>query len=118
MKIPAYGAKGKAPVSVFRKTKISGMAELAWDDAARDYHYEAPLGHTLYLHLPSPLKEKARYRLVAGAKVAGGASPAEFTFDSFSTRTESLHVNLVGYEAAVSSRSADLYAWLAIDPRQ
>src|SRR5688572_26760657 len=36
----AYGKKGKAPVKVFRKTKITGMAELAWVEAERDYHYE------------------------------------------------------------------------------
>lgn len=109
---PAYGAKGKHPVAVARKSKISGMAERAWDDAARDYHYEAPLGHTLYLKLPAPLKEKQRYRLEIGATVEPAPVPHEFVFDSAASRTEALHVNLVGYAADAAPKSADLYAWL------
>ncbi|MEK7475704.1 MAG: glycosyl hydrolase family 5 [Candidatus Coatesbacteria bacterium] len=109
---PAYGANGKHPVQVFRRSKISGMAQLTWDHDARDWHYETPMGHTLYLKLPSPLREGRRYRLVIGPKVDPAKSSTEFVFDSFSTRSEALHVNLVGYPADVPLHSADLYAWL------
>jgi len=109
---PAYGTAGRHPVAVARKTKISGMAERTWDEAARDYQYEAPLGHTLYLKLPSSLKEKQRYQLVIDPLVDPARVPHEFVFDSVATRSEALHVNLVGYAADAAPKSADLYAWL------
>jgi hypothetical protein len=34
------------------------------------------------------------------------------TFDIYNTRSEAVHVNLVGYVAASSHKAADLYAWL------
>jgi len=109
---PVYGTKGKHPAQVFRKSKISGMAQLEWEDANRDYHYETPLAHTLYLKLPSPLREKKRYRLVIDGKVDPGKASREFVFDSFSGVSEAIHVNLVGYPEGASANCADLYHWL------
>ena len=34
------------------------------------------------------------------------------TFDIYNTRSEAVHVNLVGYVAASDHKAADLYAWL------
>ncbi len=109
---PAYGPKGKSPVKIFRKTKITGMAQLNWVEANRDYHYETPLGHTLYLALPSPLRPGVKYSLVAEKPVQRGWKPVEVSFDPASTVSEAIHVNLVGYPGGDIPISADLYSWL------
>jgi hypothetical protein len=109
---PAYGAKGKHPAQVFRKAKISGMAQMEWVESARDFHYEAPLGHVIYLRLPSPLLEGKKYALVIGSKVDSAKPSKDFVFDIFQTRSEAVHVNLVGYRDDPSVKSADLYHWM------
>jgi hypothetical protein len=109
---PAYGAKGKHPSQVFRKSKISGMAQLEWVESVRDYHYETPMGHTMYLKLPSPLGEGKKYSLVIGSKIDSGKPSREFVFDIFQSRSEAVHINLVGYLDDPSVKSADLYHWM------
>jgi len=109
---PAYDGKGRAPAQVFRKAKINGMAQLQWDDAARDWHYETTLEHAIWLKLPSSLQPGKRYRLTVGGKVDPEKPSREFVFDIFQSRSEAIHVNLVGYPEGPSAKSADLYCWL------
>lgn len=109
---PDYGTSGKRPVAIHRKTKISGMAQTTWDSAARDWKYETPLGHTLYLKLPAPLKAGKSYRLAIGPAVVPGGTTTAVSFDAAGAVSEALHVNLAGYPEGLPLMSADLYAWL------
>lgn len=109
---PSYGPGGHAPVKVFRKSKINGMAQTIWDKTANDWHYETTLDHTLYLKLPSPLQEGKRYRLAIAVSVDARQPSRDFVFDSLTTKSEALHVNLVGYPSGATVHAADLYAWL------
>ncbi len=108
----AYGKKGKAPLKVHRKTKITGMAQLDWIEANRDYHYETPVGHELYLALPAALKPGAKYRVTIGAKVVPGRKTVEVSFDPFAGVSEAIHVNLVGFADDGTRKFADLYHWM------
>lgn len=109
---PAYSGQGRRPAAVFRKSRIGGMAQLQWNESARDYHYEAPLEHAIYLNLPSPLREGKRYRLAVDEKLDPGKASRELVFDSFRNTSEAIHANLVGYMDDPSVKAADLYHWM------
>lgn len=106
-----YGGSGKSPIQVFRKTKMNGMAELAWSDPW-DYDYEFTLEHFLYLKLPKPLQNGVSYTLHLPARANLDTTKISFTYDIFQSRSEAIKVNLVGYRADNSIKSADVYAWM------
>ena len=60
-------SSGKAPtiIAIYRKTKITGMAQLPWNKALKDHDYQAPVAHELYIELSEPLEEDKSYTLIA-----------------------------------------------------
>ena len=104
-----YGVTGRCVEAVHRKTKIAGMAQIRWNDELEDYEYETPLAHSLYLVLPSPLVEGARYLL--RSDLLGGAEWT-ISLDSFSSISEALHVNLHGASPSQGVIHCDLYHWM------
>lgn len=107
----AYGLSGASPVQVFRKTKMNGMAELAWS-APWDYDYEFTLEHFLYLRLPTPMQQGAGYTLAIPAAANIDTASVPVTYDIFQSRSEAIKVNLVGYRADDSIKSADVFVWM------
>ncbi len=107
---PAYGASGKSPSVVHRKSKLNGMAETTWGSG--DWNYEYTMEHTLFLKLPSPLQQGRGYRLVIDAATNADSAGRSFVFDVFNNVSEAVHVNLVGYAPASPVKAADLYLWL------
>lgn len=99
-------AQGVRPVSAFRKTKVNGT-DSQWPEANHT------LEHTLFLRLPRKLQQGKRYTLAIAAATNSDAPSREFTFDVFSSVSEAIHVNLVGYNPDHTvMKSADLYMWL------
>lgn len=106
----SYGATGKAPGAVYRKTKLNGMAETTWGSS--DWNYEYTREHTLFLKLTSSLQQGRHYKLAIAASTNSDSSARSFVFDVFANASEAVHVNLVGYSPSSPAKSADLYLWM------
>jgi endoglucanase len=105
-----YGTSGKNPTACSRKKKLSGHSQGAW--ASSDYTYEYTYEHWIYLKLPTPLQPGMAYTLDIAAATNADVTSKAFTFDIYNTRSEAVHVNLVGYAPDAAHKGADLYAWL------
>src|SRR5690606_30037518 len=66
--------------------------------------------HWLYLHLPEPLREGEKYVISTG-DLAGNGSEWEIDFSADKNRTESVHVNLVGYDPNAPQKYGYVYYW-------
>src|SRR6516162_5359312 len=92
------------PSAVFRRTKVNGTNR-DWPEA------EYTLEHTIYLRLPRALESGQAYTATIAPATNSDKSRRDFTFDSFRSVSEALHVNLVGYHPG-APKSADLYMCL------
>ncbi len=101
---------GKKPTAVHRKTKMSGQAEFEWTGG--DYRYEYVHDHWIYLKLPQSMQQGKTYTLEIDGSTNSDVSTRTFTYDIFSTRSEAIHVNLVGYASTATIKAADLYLWM------
>lgn len=107
-----YGTTGLNPVSCSRKTKLSGAAQFGWNSAASDWNYEYTFEHTIYLRLPHSLAQSNTYTVEIKPAVNSDAASRSFTFNIFTSRSEAVHVNLVGYLSDTSIKAADLHHWM------
>lgn len=107
-----YGTSGLHPDDCYRKSKLNGMAEMDWDVLADDWHYEYTMEHTVYLHLPYSLVQGSSYTIEINANTNSDVLSQALTFDIFNSRSEAVHVNLVGYLNDDSIKAADLYMWM------
>jgi hypothetical protein len=105
-----YGGAGRHPVACHRKKKLSGHAQMEWSGS--DFRYEYTYQHWIYLELPSPLQQGMSYTLEIASTTNSDIGSASVTFDIFNTRSEAVHVNLVGYAPETPHKAADLYQWL------
>ena len=105
-----YSAEGKNPDAVHRKSKVNGMAMNEW--AGSDWDYDYSKEHFIFLKLPHSLKPNATYTLEIDGSTHSLRSSAEFTFDIFSSRSEAIHTNLVGYLPDSRLKAADLYIYM------
>lgn len=105
-----YGATGRHPLDCFRKTKLSGHAQMEW--VGNDYRYETTYEHWIYLTLPSSLQQSMTYTLEIDPATHCDVGSTSIAFDVFSTRSEAIHVNLVGYVPDAAHKAADLYHWM------
>jgi endoglucanase len=105
-----YGSSGRNPLNCYRKSKLNGMAQMEW--AGSDYRYEHTMEHTIFLRLPSAMVQGRTYTIVINANTNTDVTSRTFTYDIFNSRSEALHVNLVGYYPATGVKAADVYYWL------
>ena len=77
-----------------------------------DYRYEYTYEHWIYLRLPNSLQQGMDYTLEIASATNSDTASAAFTFDIYSSRSEAIHVNLVGYAPDTPHKAADLYYWL------
>jgi hypothetical protein len=90
----------------YRKTKVNGNTN-KWPEPP------FTLEHTIFLKLPRKLEQGKHYTLTIDPAVSTDTTSRDFTFDAYSSVTEALHVNLIGYNPAhTAMKSADLYMWL------
>jgi hypothetical protein len=106
----SYGPTGKNPIACSRKKKLSGQAQLNW--VSNDYAYEYTYHHWIFLKLPTSLVQGVAYTLHMAGMTNVDIASYPFSFDIFNSRSEAVHVNLVGYAPDASHKAADLYAWL------
>ncbi|MDR1258168.1 MAG: glycoside hydrolase family 9 protein [Tannerellaceae bacterium] len=108
----AYGRGGLQPLNCYRKSKINGMGQFEWIEASRDYRYDYPQDHAIYLVLPRPMKDNCRYTVTINPATEADKTSAEVVFDIFNTRSEAIHTNIVGYMPGAGQNPADVYIWM------
>jgi endoglucanase len=109
-----YYEAARKPVKVERKSKGTEFTWLcqSWShstgciNSSPDHAKE----HWLYLYLPEPLREGEIYKVTTG-NLAGNGSEWEVDFSLIKNRTESIHVNLVGYDPRAPQKYGYVYHW-------
>jgi hypothetical protein len=105
-----YSDSRQNPKSCRRKKKLSGHAQLGWSGS--DYIYEYTYDHWIYLELPSSLRQGATYTLAIDPDTHSDTASVSMTFDIYHSRSEAIHINLVGYATEATHKAADLYCWM------
>lgn len=109
---PNYAGEGLNPVSCSRKSKLNGLAEMDWNSSEDDWNYEYTMEHHIFLELPHSMTQGKSYTLEISGSTNSDVNSRSFTYDIFSSRTEAIHTNLVGYSTRSSIKAADLYMWM------
>lgn len=105
-----YSGSGQNPQNCYRKKKLSGHAQLGWSGS--DYIYEYTYDHWIYIELPSSMQQGATYTLGINQAINSDTASAPIAFDIYSSRSESIHINLAGYAPEATIKAADLYYWM------
>lgn len=102
--------KGLHPVSVGRKSKgMDYSRKCKWNGKQCDN--DIVFEHWIYLELPAPMKRGKTYT-VKLTGLAENKNDAAITFDEFSTRSEAVHVNQLGYIPAAGQKFAYVSQWM------
>ena len=70
------------------------------------------LDHWIFLQLPKSMKQGCTYTVSIPEGIGTDASVADVTFDIWSSVSEAVHVNIIGYSPEEETKAADLYLWL------
>ena len=70
------------------------------------------LDHWIFLQLPKSMKQGCTYTVSIPEGIGADASVADVTFDIWSSVSEAVHVNIIGYSLEEETKAADLYLWL------
>jgi len=100
---PGY-AIGLKPLQVGRKTKGT---DFAWSSVQPYCAKE----HWLYLTLPQPMQRGGFYTVDTGALASNGRYWTVL-FDEARTRSEAVHVNLLGYVPGAPQKYAHVFHWM------
>ena len=77
-----------------------------------DHTLTGELDHWIFLRLPKPMKEGGAYTVHIPAGTGSDTESARIRFSSWTSFSEALHVNLLGYSTREERKAADLYLWL------
>ena len=91
-----------APKAIWRKSKPMNT----------DNTLSSELDHWLFLQLPQDMKQGCTYTVSLPKGIGLDQESASIRFDVWSTQSEALHVNIIGYSPAEQTHAADLYQWL------
>lgn len=70
------------------------------------------LDHWIFLQLPKSMKQGSTYTVSIPEAIGSDKTEAEVTFDIWSSVSEAVHVNIIGYSPEEETKAADLYMWL------
>lgn len=107
-----FGAAGKAPTNVYRKSKLSGVSQEAWNTGTNDYNYDWAYEHTIFLKLPFSMVQGKTYTIQLNANINSDVNTKTFTYDIFNSKTDAIKINIAGYLSSPSIKAADVYMWL------
>src|SRR5437868_2585146 len=110
---PKY-AQGAHPEKLGRKSKGTDFAMMVqgWDPAHNRTVNKDPdhaKDHWLYLSLPHPLTAGKTYTVKADG--VRGVEPMTMTYSAEKSRSEAVHVNLIGYTPDSPAKFAYVYHW-------
>jgi hypothetical protein len=108
-------ADGLPPTTVGRKTKGAEFTWMCqgWDAVAGCINTDPDrvLEHYIYLVLSSPMIPGRTYTIGTGS-LAGNGSSWTFTFEESAIRSETVHVNLIGYVPSAPKKYGYVYHWM------
>ncbi len=110
---PSYGQK-RNPVQVGRKSKGTDFAWFVdkWENGhAVNTRPDHTKEHWVYLFLPAAMKQGKTYRVRTGSLASNGQEWKVF-FDETKSRSEAVHVNLLGYVPRAPEKFGYVYHWL------
>jgi hypothetical protein len=102
---PAYKA-GRVPVKVGRKSKGHDFVNTPGGKV------KWAMYHEVYLVLPEPLRRGKTYTISAAGDLAAKGSPFTLTFNEPRNRSETVHVNQIGYVPSAPQKFAYLSHWM------
>ena len=96
----AFGSR--SAVAAWRKSKPMNT----------DNTLTSELDHWIFLQLPKSMKQGSTYTVSIPEAIGSDKTEAEATFDIWSSVSEAVHVNIIGYSPEEETKAADLYMWL------
>ena len=96
----AFGSR--SAVAAWRKSKPMNT----------DNTLTSELDHWIFLQLPKSMKQGSTYAVSIPEAIGSDKTEAEVTFDIWSSVSEAVHVNIIGYSPEEETKAADLYMWL------
>lgn len=90
------------PVAIHRKAKPMNT----------DHTLTSELDHTLFIKLPKPMRQGCTYTIAIPDEIGSDIDQDSVKFDVFSSQSEAVHVNIIGYKPTQETNAADLYLWL------
>ena len=90
------------PQHVWRKSKPMNT----------DHTLTSELDHWLFLQLPKSMKQGCTYTVTIPKGIGTDETSLSVCFDIWNTRSEAVHVNIIGYVPSEKTHAADLYQWL------
>ena len=112
-------AAGRAGEWVIRSADDKGFgtqhAVEAWRKSKpmnTDNMLTSELDHWIFLRLPQPMRQGCTYTVSFPAGVGADVTSANVCFDIWTSPSEAVHVNILGYSPAETVKEADLYLWL------
>ncbi len=96
----AFGSR--SAVAAWRKSKPMNT----------DNTLASELDHWIFLQLPKSMKQGCAYTVSIPEGIGSDKTEAEVTFDIWSSVSEAVHVNIIGYSPEEETKAADLYLWL------
>ncbi len=108
---PNY-ATAKSPTDIGRKTKATNFTWLCqgWNGNCVNTDPDHAEEHWIYLYLPTPLEDLKTYTLTWG-NLATNESSKTIVFFENQSRSEAVHVNLLGYHPSANQKFAYIYHW-------
>ena len=96
----AFGSR--SAVAAWRKSKPMNT----------DNTLTSELDHWIFLQLPKSMKQGSTYTVSIPEAIGSDKTEVEVTFDIWSSVSEAVHVNIIGYSPEEETKAADLYMWL------
>lgn len=76
-----------------------------------DHTLSSELDHWIFLRMPQSMRQGSTYRIGIPAGLGADVAEAEVKYDIWSSQSEAIHVNVLGY-TPTEPKAADLYLWL------
>ena len=70
------------------------------------------LDHWIFLKLPKSMKQGCTYTVSVPEGLGSDVPQSSVTFDVWTSQSEAVHVNIIGYSPQETVKAADLYLWL------
>jgi endoglucanase len=103
---PRYAGDGLRPAKVGRKSKGADFISL-------EGTFPYVLHHWLYLVLPEPMQRGKSYTIdTSDGLITSGAASLSLTFDEARARSETVHVNQIGFVPSAPQKFAYLSHWM------
>ena len=93
----------------------SASAVAAWRKSKpmnTDNTLTSELDHWIFLKLPRSMKQGCTYTVSVPDGLGSDVSQSSVTFDVWTSQSEAVHVNIIGYSPQEAVKAADLYLWL------